>query len=491
MPARIQEEPVLIAVAKLMLGESRPMIAASAGISEGKVNDISLQMDKIMPDGLFKLVRQIFQEAKKQEISPVDVLAGYRVSVILEKSQIDIQQFASWVIQLFQMIKEKNNMEPSQVANLLSILSNFIQSEQTALDKLPDKIRTLTTEKQNLENHIDEERKNIKLLQDKRKSEEELLKKQLEENNVIRTQLKEFKDADKQLAKYGLSTLNIAKLMPVLKNIEQAGYSADRIIQYLGKVDGLEKQVSDLEITIRQKTSELESLKQQIQFEEQGYYEYIQVRKIGFGAPELQMLRNKVVGLTKVNGGDEKKAVEKFVNDIASQYDTKLGFEKNIEKLKKDEHDLRIVTNYLNSENGKIYGKLQEMQKDENTLKKANDAIRSDISDNIKAAQEQIFKLPEIIKVILDDMNSRREKLLEARQLYLASVLKVESLATLARAMSGEKIDVKSYIGDLEKIIDFFLRKAQKGSKHYRILMDMKEGASELANMKYIIWSWS
>jgi hypothetical protein len=55
-----------------------------------------------------------------------------------------------------------------------------------------------------------------------------------------------------------------------------------------------------------------------------------------FGSRQLKTLLDKIIDITISNGINYCLAVNKFMNDVETQYNTKLGFELQIEELKSE-----------------------------------------------------------------------------------------------------------------------------------------------------------
>jgi hypothetical protein len=60
---------------------------------------------------------------------------------------------------------------------------------------------------------------------------------------------------------------------------------------------------------------------------------YNELANIGFGSKELIRLLRTILVIMNSNGIDHWLAVDKFLNDIETQYDAKLGFESEKERL--------------------------------------------------------------------------------------------------------------------------------------------------------------
>jgi hypothetical protein len=75
------------------------------------------------------------------------------------------------------------------------------------------------------------------------------------------------------------------------------------------------------------------SLRHAINLHSENLSLYNDLANIGFGSKELRRLLQTILEITNSNGLDHWLAVNKFFNDIQTQYDAKLGFESEKERL--------------------------------------------------------------------------------------------------------------------------------------------------------------
>ena len=95
-----------------------------------------------------------------------------------------------------------------------------------------------------------------------------------------------------------------------------------------------------LEISIGEMEKNFAKLKQQdyslrhaINLHSENLSVYNELENIAFGSKELRRLLQTILDITNSNGIDHWGAVYKFFNDIETQYDAKLGFESEKERL--------------------------------------------------------------------------------------------------------------------------------------------------------------
>jgi hypothetical protein len=63
---------------------------------------------------------------------------------------------------------------------------------------------------------------------------------------------------------------------------------------------------------------------------------YEELEKIGMGIKELKLLQHTVAEITAANNISEDKASQKFFSDVQNQYDSKLGFESELQNKKSE-----------------------------------------------------------------------------------------------------------------------------------------------------------
>jgi uncharacterized protein YpuA (DUF1002 family) len=81
---------------------------------------------------------------------------------------------------------------------------------------------------------------------------------------------------------------------------------------------------------------EYSNLKQSVDFHKQELSLYHELESAGFDLEKLKLLTNTVKDIAKANNIPEPQAMQKFYKDIEEQYDDKLGFESQLNKLRSE-----------------------------------------------------------------------------------------------------------------------------------------------------------
>jgi hypothetical protein len=136
---------------------------------------------------------------------------------------------------------------------------------------------------------------------------------------------------------------DLPKLANIINRIEVYGYDPKRLIaelkdiQYLdGKKRALEISTKELEESIAKLCQHESLLQDKIYIHSENLPVYNQLADMGFGSSQLKTLLDKIIDITISNGINHSLAVNKFMNDVETQYNTKLGFELQIEELKSE-----------------------------------------------------------------------------------------------------------------------------------------------------------
>ena len=104
------------------------------------------------------------------------------------------------------------SLSSEKIVDITNQLFNISKSESIALEQVPDYIKQKLQQKQKIEEQI--------------KQAEAVI----QSKNVAIEAIDEYIHLNEELSKHGLSTKHICKLVNVIKNIEQEGYDAKKIM---------------------------------------------------------------------------------------------------------------------------------------------------------------------------------------------------------------------------------------------------------------------
>ena len=140
---------------------------------------------------------------------------------------------------------------------------------------------------------------------------------------------------------------DLPKLANAINRIEEYGYDPKRLIAELKDIQYLDGKKRALEIATEELEERTANLRQQesllqdkIYIHSENLPVYNQLADMRFDSSQLKALLDKVIDITISNGINYCLAVNKFMNDVETQYNTKLGFELQIEELKYEIQEL-------------------------------------------------------------------------------------------------------------------------------------------------------
>jgi cell division protein FtsB len=234
-------------------------------------------------------------------------------------------------------------LTPESIASYLADLIEF--SKTVPFSQISEFIEQKAEEKKKLEEEIQKLKDQIKTLKEEKSSSEARCLSALSEENTTNVQLKSYSELKKELAGYGISIDDddIPKFAKLVHGISQKGYDVGEVIKefsdlksartdywsYKALIPGLKKKCDDL-------NQECSTLEQLVNSYNQKLSLYDELQAMGFGLKELKLLRNTINEIADANNIPADQAQQKFYKDIEEQYDDKLGFELQLNKLQSE-----------------------------------------------------------------------------------------------------------------------------------------------------------
>ena len=234
---------------------------------------------------------------------------------------------------------EKLGVTPSKIATYIEDLVKF--SDQVPLHEIDGYINQQTLKKIELDNKLQELRDQIYTLQEQKSECEKGRDWALEQKRKATDEMKSYFEAKQELDKHKISiTGDIEKFAKSVRGIAEYGYEPKKVIAEFEDIRYLARKREALEIGTDEMQKNLAKLKQQdyslrnaINLHSENLSVYNELANIGFGSRELIRLLRTILVIMNSNGIDHWLAVYKFFNDIETQYDAKLGFESEKERL--------------------------------------------------------------------------------------------------------------------------------------------------------------
>ena len=148
-------------------------------------------------------------------------------------------------------------------------------------------------------------------------------------------EIKSYTNAKQVLDRHNISiNEDLPKLANAISRIEEYGYDPKRLIAELKDIQFLDRKKQALEIDTEELGERIANLRQQesllqdkICLHSENLPAYNQLADMGFSSSQLKTLLDKIIDIAISNGINHWQAVNKFFEDVETQYNTKLGFE--------------------------------------------------------------------------------------------------------------------------------------------------------------------
>jgi DNA-binding transcriptional MerR regulator len=351
MPSRLADNLKSLVIQDWLSGKQRDRIAGDNGLSAGAVTNIvnewRLGLGFSAADGL----RDLAVTLKRVGITPAQCALGFRVAMTMNRLGVREDGFESFMSDVYNRCCKNLGLTPESIASYLADLIEF--SKTVPLSQISHFIEQKAEEKKKLEEEIQILKDQIKTLKEEKSSSEARYLSALSEENTTNVQLKSYSELKKALGGYGISIdTDISKFAKVVHGISQKGYDASEVIKEFSDLESTRKDYWSCKALIPGLERRWDDLKQECSILEEHVKSYNQrlslydeLQNMRFGLKELKLLRNTINEIAYANNIPADQAQQKFYKDIEEQYDDKLGFELQLNKLRSDISAVNINLN--------------------------------------------------------------------------------------------------------------------------------------------------
>jgi hypothetical protein len=338
MPAAIPETIKSQVIIQWLQGLSRDAIARDNNISTGAVSNVVNEWTNTLGKYEADALRELAKSLKIAGLSPAQCAIGFRTMKILSEQGIDRETAEHFISDIYKKC-ERLGVTPSKIITYIEDLIKF--SDQVPLPEIEGYINQQTVKKIELDNKLQELRDQIYTLEEQKSELEKSRDVALEQKRKATEEMQSYFDAKQELDKHKISiTEDVPKFAKSVRGIAEYGYEPKKVIAEFEDIRYLARKREALEIGTDEMQKNLSILKQQdyslrhaINLHSENLSLYNDLANIGFGSKELRRLLQTILEITNSNGIDHWLAVNKFFNDIQTQYDAKLGFESEKERL--------------------------------------------------------------------------------------------------------------------------------------------------------------
>ncbi len=248
---------------------------------------------------------------------------------------------------LYRKSKDTRNARENQIP-YISNLSDYIEQKKLEVFNLDINNKKLQQEIRGLEEQKNTLLSNITNLKRKER--------------LSLTYLDWFKSLRKELLEIYSIKLEeeFSNFVKVFNDFKYYDYDAHQIVKEYKQLESLRYEMKDLQgivdsivHTRDNLLKEIESLEERKSYSRQSMDALQELNYAGYGLKELKQLNNTIIEIAVSNGIEFYDAGKKFLKDVESQYDSKLGFEVKIKEvkteLKKLEDEVPEYREYLQS----------------------------------------------------------------------------------------------------------------------------------------------
>ena len=356
MSSKLPDHTKSLVIQQWLQGVQRDLIAANNGVSAGAVTNVVNEWRRGLGSAIIDDLRELGVTFRKVGITPAQCALGFRIAMMIAKLGVkkedDLEPFILHVYNNCIDLGVSPDNVASHIKDLLEFSKNTNNNNAVPLSQISDFIQQKTNEKKKLEQEIQTLKDEIKTLNEEKLDSEHRRASALQNENMTAVELKSYSDLKEELGQYGIPIHDVSKFAKAVLGISQKGYDVGKVIEEFSELESTrsnywdyKNSIPDLKITYDGLNQEYSKLEQSVNSCKQKLSLNNELQAMGFGIKELKLLRNTIKEIADANNNiPPDQAQQKFYKDIEEQYDDKLGFESQLNKLRSE---IATVSNNL------------------------------------------------------------------------------------------------------------------------------------------------
>jgi hypothetical protein len=336
-------------------------------VSEAKRSGLMPTATTYGIEGQIQELLDVMKELNKSELEPSDCVAGSRVVKILRDLDVKESEFADFTSSVYvevvaQGLKPKEFVNSAAELRKLSLLTkkgypailDDYQSRHEINERLKAENTKLEEKSRQIKNQLDQE---------------------VRENDTTLETLKWFNETKKSLTEYGVAVEALDSLSNLLKNVSERSYVPEEIIEFYSTNKELEKNKSVLEENVSALTREetvLQDRNHNLQKIIKDNHDVVvsinEINSLEINVENIGELLQKVTEISAQHGLNKKESLERFFSDIGEQYEPKLGYQNELNRLQarksshtEEIHDLKANLGRLDKRYSEKKGVLDKL----------------------------------------------------------------------------------------------------------------------------------
>jgi predicted nucleic acid-binding Zn-ribbon protein len=346
MSSKLPDYTKSLVIQQWLQGVQRDLIAANNGVSAGAVTNVVNEWRRGLGSAIIDDLRELGVTFRKVGITPAQCALGFRIAMMIAKLGVkkedDLEPFILHVYNNCIDLGVSPDNVASHIKDLLEFSKNT-NNNAVPLSQISDFIQQKTNEKKKLEEEIQTLKDEIKTLNEEKLDSEHRRASALYEENMTAIELKSYSDLKEKLGQYGIPIHDVSKFAKAVRGIGQKDYDVGKVIEEFSELESTRSKywdykasIPDLKIKYDGLNQEYSKLEQSVNSCKQKLSLNNELQAMGFGIKELKLLRNTIEEIADANNIPPDQAQQKFYKDIEEQYDDKLGFESQLNKLRSE-----------------------------------------------------------------------------------------------------------------------------------------------------------
>ena len=281
-------------------------------------------------------------------LTPAQCAIGLRTMTLLSGQNMDADAATQLIGDTYKKCKQFE-VTPSKFATSIKELIKVSEDHHIQLHKIEEYIDEKIAEKKELENELEDLSNEISTLKNQKSELENARDLALQQKKMAESEIKSYTNAKQVLDRHNICIdKDLPKLANAINRFEENGYDPKRLITELNDIQYLDGKKRALEIATEELEEHVVKLRQQeslladkICLHSENLPVYNKLANMGFGSSQLKTLLDKIINIAISNGINHWAAGNKFIDDVETQYNSKVGFELQIEKHKSEIQELR------------------------------------------------------------------------------------------------------------------------------------------------------
>jgi hypothetical protein len=315
-------------------GNSRKDIALITGVSEGTVSNIIAEWRQKLGDSDAEAIRELGINMKRLGIDADQCAEGLRISSIMKKLGVNVNQFKSFINEIYQYC-QRFGLTAQDIASLFQALIKL--SKEVPFSKIPDHIEEKKKEISRLDERIRERHEDNKSLEETKERLEmetsltkELHDAALQGEKKTTAKLRKCWNLIEELEKHGLDIYeeDISKFVKLIISLrEEYGFNVKEMISEFQDLQSLKLQLGYLPKRVNELVNRKLMLEQNCVILESRisvHYQKLslldELRSMGLGFNHLKILCNTIREIAAENGTSYKVAIEQFFGWVEKLY---------------------------------------------------------------------------------------------------------------------------------------------------------------------------